>query len=74
MLVIIKEGKYKEYKKTNIKPSEFCKTELKLADVKRTEFVEKYFADIDSLIYSIEEYRRISGIPKGEYSLADILK
>jgi hypothetical protein len=74
MLVIFKEGKYKEYKKSKLKPSEFCIMNLKYPDVKSTKFVEDYFADIDSLVHAIREYRRVSNIPTGEYSLSDLLK
>ena len=74
MLVIFKEGKYKEYKKSKLKPSEFCIMNLKYPDVKSTEFVENYFADIDSLILAIREYKKKKKIPKGEYSLSDLLK
>lgn len=74
MLVIFKEGKYDDYKKSHKKPSDFCKEDLKLPDVKQTDFVTAYFSDIDSLIGAIIEYRRVSNIRHGEYSLADLLK
>ncbi len=50
MLIILNEGKYTDYKKSNKKPSEFCKTELKYKNVKSTEFLEKYFADASVLV------------------------
>ena len=74
MLVIFKEGKYKEFKKSNLKPSDFCKLNLRYSDVKSSAFVKEYFSDIDSLIHAIREYRRVSNIPSGEYSLSDLLK
>lgn len=74
MLVIFNEDKYEEYKKSGKKPSDFCKTNLKHPNVKNTDFVKSYFADINSLISSIIEYRRISNIPSGEYTLSDLLK
>lgn len=74
MLVIFNEDKYEEYKKSGKKPSDFCKTNLKHPNVKNTDFVKNYFADINSLISSIIEYRRISNIPSGEYTLSDLLK
>lgn len=74
MLIIFKEDKYNEYKKSGKKPSDYCKTELKYSNVKNYNFVKRYFADVNSLITAIQEYRRISNIPKGEYSLFDLLK
>ena len=74
MLVIFKEGKYKEFKKSNLKPSDFCKMNLRYSDVKSSAFVKEYFSDIDSLIHAIREYRRVSNIPSSEYSLSDLLK
>ena len=74
MLVIFNEDKYEEYKKSGKKPSDFCKTDLKYLNVKSTDFVKRYFADITSLIASIVEYLRVSNVPSGEYTLSDLLK
>lgn len=74
MLIIYKEGKYKEYKKSGKKPSEYCKENLKYSDVKNYEFVKNYFKDIDDLINVICEHKRIANIPKGENTLFDLLK
>lgn len=74
MLVIFKEGKYDEYKKAHKKPSDFCKENLKMPDVKKADFVTEFFSDIDSLVASIREYKRVSNIARGEYSLSDLLK
>ena len=73
MFVIFNEGKYEDYKRSGKKPSDFCKTDLKYPDVKSTNFVKRYFADVTSLIESIEEYRRVSNVPNGEYTLYDLL-
>lgn len=73
MLVIFAEGQYDEYKKSKKKPSTFCKEDLKISDVKSTQFVESYFANIEVLISVIREYRRVSNIQRGEYALADLL-
>lgn len=73
MLVIFAEGQYDEYKKSKKKPSTFCKEDLKISEVKSTQFVESYFADIEVLISAIREYRRVSNIQRGEYALADLL-
>lgn len=74
MLVIFNEGKYEDYKKSGRKPSDFCKMDLRYSSVKSTEFVKRYFADVDSLVAAILEYKRVSNIPSGEYSLSDLLK
>lgn len=74
MLVILAEGKYTDYKKYGKKPSLYCKEKLKYREVKSTAFVKQYFSDSDVLIAAIKEYKRISDIPKGEHTLADLLK
>ena len=73
MLIIFNEDKYTEYKKSKMKPSEFCKIKLKLGNVKSYEFVKKYFSDISKLCESINEYRQISKVRKGENTLFDLL-
>lgn len=55
------------------KPSEYCKADLGYKNVKNYEFVKQYFANVDKLIDAIFEYRRASNLPKGEYSLNDLL-
>ncbi len=74
MLVIFAENKYKEFKASRKKPSDFCKQNLKFGQVKSRSFVEEYFCDVQVLIEAIQEYRRVSAIPNGEYALADLLK
>ncbi len=74
MLIIFNEDKYEEFKKSKMKPSEFCKIKLKLKSVKTHEFVKNYFSDIDKLLKSIHEYRRVSNIKRHEYTLFDLLK
>lgn len=76
MLIILNENKYNEFHKvkSKMKPSKFCKTVLKFSNVKRCEFVKSYFSNIDKLIESIREYRRISNIKKEECTLSDLLK
>lgn len=76
MLIIVHERKFSEYSKvkSNTKPSEFCKNSLKYSEVKSTKFIEDYFSDIDVLVRAIEEYKRLSKIPKTEICLADLLK
>lgn len=74
MLIIHKEKAYDKFKRTQKKPSEFCKTEFHMINVKAYAFVRHYFTDAQSLVDAILEYRRVAKIPPGEYSLADLLK
>lgn len=74
MLVIFKEGKYDEFKKSKKKPSEFCTADLRFKGVKSATFIRKYFSNVDSLVAAIREYKRVSDIQRGEYTLADLLK
>lgn len=74
MLVIVNEGKYDMHKKSRKKPSDFCKMVLKYSNVKSSDFLKKYFSNIDDLIFAIRENKRISKKPNGEYVLADLLK
>ena len=62
MLVIIAEEKYDDYikQKSKVKPSEYCIRELKMPNVKKIDFIKEYFSDVDKLIKSIKEYKRIS--------------
>ena len=74
MLIIHKEKAYDKFKRTQKKPSEFCKTEFHMTNVKAYAIVRHYFTDAQSLVDAIWEYRRVAKIPPGEYSLADLLK
>ena len=74
MLVILSENKYKEFKGSNLKPSEYCKSFLGYLNVKRPVFIEAYFKDLDKLITAIKRYKKVSKINHGEYALADLLK
>lgn len=74
MLIIHSEGAYDKFKRSGKKPSEFCKTNLGMHDVKSYDFVKDYFSNPQTLISAIKEYRRTANIPKGEYSLSDLLK
>lgn len=74
MLVILSENKYKEFKGSNLKPSEYCKSFLGYSNIKRPVFIEAYFKDLDKLITAIKRYKKVSKINHGEYALADLLK
>lgn len=74
MLIIHNEGKYEQFKRSGKKPSEFCKENLQMRNVKSYEFVKNYFRDPQILIKAIQEYRRIAHIRNGEYTLSNLLK
>jgi len=74
MLIILKENQYEEYKKTRLKPSEFCKAVLKYHDVKSYAFVSAYFSEPSDLLAAMKQYKEISRIPKGEWTLLDLVK
>lgn len=74
MLIIFNENKYKEFKKTGKKPSSFCKEDLKMAEVKSYDFVKNYFDNPLVLVAAIKKYHEMSRVPKGEYTLLDLLR
>ena len=77
MLLILAEDKYEEYikKSSSMSPSVFCKQVLKKKHyIKSREFVREYFADIDMLVSTIQEYKKKRILKKGEIYLADLLK
>ena len=74
MLIILNENKYDDYKKSHKKPSAFCKENLRMTDVKTYDFVKHYFKDSSILITAIKKYHEITRVPKGEFSLLDLLK
>jgi len=74
MLIILSEGQYKGFKKSGKKPSDFCKQDLKMSNVKAYSFVSGYFSDTDKLVDAIKKYSEVSRIQNGEYTLLDLLK
>lgn len=74
MLIIFNENKYKEFKKSGKKPSVFCKEDLKMTEVKSYDFVKNYFNDPMVLVDAIKKYHEMSKVPKGEYTLLDLLR
>ncbi len=74
MLIVLNEGKYNEFKKSKKKPSDYCKMNLKMQDVKAYDFVESYFKEPAILIEAIKKYHEISHIPKGEHTLLDLIE
>lgn len=73
-LIILSEGTYEQFKRSGKKPSDFCKIDLRMRNVKSYEFVKRYFSNPEILVHAIKEYRRIANIPSGEYTLLDLLK
>lgn len=74
MLVIFNEDKYKEFKKSGKKPSSFCKEDLKMTEIKSYDFVKNYFSNPMVLVDAIRKYHEMSKVPKGEYTLLDLLR
>ena len=74
MLIIHSEGAYERFKRSGKKPSEFCKADLRMHNVKSYDFVKDYFSNPQTLVNAIKEYLITANIPKGEYSLSDLLK
>lgn len=74
MLIIFNEGQFTQFKKSKMKPSDFCKVKLQYKYVKRYDFVIEYFSDIDELINSISQYKKNSKIRRDELTLFDLIK
>ena len=68
MLIIHGEGAYERFKRSGKKPSEFCKADLRMHNVKSYDFVKDYFSNPQTLVNAIKEYRRTANIPKDEFS------
>ncbi|XCP84760.1 hypothetical protein ABXS75_17190 [Roseburia hominis] len=78
-IIICNEGKYKDYEKEvrknpRLKPSSYCKSNLKYKDVKKYNFVKEYFSDIQVLVEALHEYRRISKVRGEEMTIWDLLR
>ena len=79
MLIICNENKYREYerekrKNRQLKPSDFCKINLKYPKVKEYGFIKDYFSDSMILINALHAYRSISKRRKDEKILWDLLR
>lgn len=55
MLIIHSERVYEKFKRSGKKPSEFCKIDLRMHDVKSYDFVKDYFSDPQTLVNAIKE-------------------
>lgn len=75
MLIIHNEGKYQEYArvKSTTKPSEYCKTQLHMKNVKKASFIEEYFKDPQLLVDAIKQYDRNHRRRTHEHTLLDLI-
>ena len=73
ILMILNEGKYQDFKKSKLKPSDFCKQVLKMHQVKNYDFVYDYFSDANNLVSILRRYKKLPNVPDGELSLTDLL-
>lgn len=75
MLIIAGLNQYGAFcrSKTN-KPSEYCKSILKMKNVKSPSFIKEYFGDTNFLLKSIKEYHRVHKQSNNEIALFDLLK
>ena len=73
VLNILNEGRYADYERTRLKPSDYCKQQLGMVDVKRPEFLASYWS-VDDLAACVREYARIHRAEPNEHTLADLLK
>lgn len=60
MLIIFNEDKYTDFKKAGKKPSDFCKENLRMSQVKSYDFVKNYFENSAILVQAIKKYNEIS--------------
>ncbi len=74
MLIIAHKNKYHEYSKSGKKPSIYCKSDLKLKNVKSPDFLKEYFNDPSDLVQSIRKYNSLQKQKHNEASLYDLLK
>lgn len=72
MLVIHAEGKYDDYSRKRMKPSDYVKQYLKMSEIKSYEFAKKYFNEANILVNAIQQYKQKSANRSG--TLADLLK
>jgi hypothetical protein len=73
ILIIIREDNWDSWKRSGIKPSEYCTQVMHISQVKNAGFLDGYW-DAESLIFAALEYRRLSNRKRDELCLADIIK
>ncbi len=75
MLIIVNEDRYQDFCKCKgVKPSDYCKSTLKMKNVKQQSFVRDYFTDPQALVESIKKYHGVHKQKNDEASLFDLLK
>ena len=74
MFITFNEDQYKAFKKSGKKPSGFCKEDLRMTEVKSYDFVKDYFSNPKTLLVAIKKYHEMSKVPKGEYTVLDLLR
>lgn len=74
MLIILNEKRYDDFKRSKLKPSDYCKSDFRMKAVKSYGFVKDYFSNPIILTDSIKKYHEMSRIPKGEYTLLNLMK
>lgn len=72
MLVIHAEGKFDDYNRKRMKPSDYVKQHLKLGKIKSYEFAKSYFHDDELLVKAIQQYKQKTANKIG--TLADLLR
>lgn len=73
ILAVMREGAWDKWKRSGKKPSDFCKQDLGMSEIKSNEFLTVYW-DVDSIIEAAGEYRKLSKIGKDELCLADLIR
>ncbi|WP_165247981.1 hypothetical protein [Adlercreutzia sp. ZJ141] len=73
MLIVAREGKFADFSKRKMRPSDYCKQVLGFSGVKSRKFLERYW-NSDSLAAAAREYKRTAKISKDEVFLADLIK
>ena len=78
MLAIHAEGAYEKWMRAsrrnrNLRPSEFCKGDLRMHSIKSQVFLDDYW-DYNKLIDAIHTYDRHRNRASGELSLGDLLR
>lgn len=75
MLMIIREGHFRQFKKWKGKPSEYCKTELGYGKkVKSEKFLREYWQDPRTVQRALLEYQRVHKFERNEQSIFDLLQ
>lgn len=73
IFAVMREGAWDKWKRSGKKPSDFCKQDLGMSEIKSNEFLTVYW-DVDSIAAAAREYKRLSKIGKDELCLADLIR